>query len=451
VKIVSLDSGHNWFEHHADRLMSPASNCKLFVAALALDRLGGDYRIVTPLLATAKPAANGELRGDLIVSGRGDPSWKARGTKKDFWATFDPFIDALEKAGVRHITGDVIADTTFFRGPPTGASWTVDDLTDSDGAEISALTLEDNFADVRVTPGATVGQPCELVLVQPETGLTLDNQTTTTARGSTKHLVHARLPGESVIHIFGEMPLGAQEEIRDVSLSQPAAWFARALKAALVRRGIRVDGAARPRRWPDETFSVAGLVALGEISSPPLRELVAGFMKPSQNLETDLIFAHLGAKFRAPDVPAWRTSEDSAVALLQEFLRTNGLPAAEVRFDEGSGLSRNNLASTRAIVALLEFMSRHGAAKDFSAALPIAGVDGTLRRRMKGTPAEGNVRAKTGTLRYANSLSGYVTTAAGERLAFGLMLNRYVPPTGRTARQELEDIAVLLAGFGAAR
>ena len=449
VKIVSLDSGRTWFEHHADRLMSPASNCKLFVAALALDRLGGDYRIVTPLLATAKPAADGELRGDLIVSGRGDPSWKTRGTKKDFWATFDPFVDVLEKAGVRHITGDVVADTTFFRGLPTGASWTVDDLADSDGAEISALSLEDNFADIRVTPGASVGQPCELALVQPHTGLTLDNQTTTTARGGTKHLVHARLLGESIIHLFGEMPLGAAEEIVDVTMSTPATWFARALKAALVRRGIRVDGAARSVRWPDESHSTASRVTLGEISSPPLRLLLADLVKVSQNLETDLIFAHLGEKFRAPDAPAWRTSEGFAVALLQEFLRTNGLPAAEVRFDEGSGLSRNNLASTRAIVALLEFMSRHGAAKDFFDAMPIAGVDGTLRRRMKGTPAEGNVRAKTGTLRYANSLSGYVTTAAGERLAFGLMLNRYVPPAGRTARQELDEVAVLLAGFGA--
>ena len=135
------------------------------------------------------------------------------------------------------------------------------------------------------------------------------------------------------------------------------------------------------------------------------------------------------------------------MVLLQAFLRANRLPVDEVRFEEGSGLSRNNLASANATVALLQFMSTHRAAEEYLDALPIAGVDGTLRRRMKGTPAENNVRAKTGSLRYANTLSGYVTTAAGERLAFGFMLNRYVPPAGRTARDELDDLALLLASF----
>jgi D-alanyl-D-alanine carboxypeptidase/D-alanyl-D-alanine-endopeptidase (penicillin-binding protein 4) len=136
------------------------------------------------------------------------------------------------------------------------------------------------------------------------------------------------------------------------------------------------------------------------------------------------------------------------VAALKEFLKKSGLPADEVRFDEGSGLSRNNLATANVTAGLLVVMAKHREAKAFEASLPIAGVDGSLRRRMKGTPAEGNVRAKTGTLRYANSLSGYVTTAAGERLAFSLMLNRSVPPAGRTARDEVDDIAVWLAGFG---
>ena len=447
VKVVSLDTGGVWFEHHADRFQSPASNCKLYPAALALDRLGRDYRIVTPLFATAQPDGAGELRGDLVVSGRGDPSWQTRGTKKDFWATFEPFVAALDKAGVRHITGDVVADTTFFRGVPTGASWTADDLTEDYGAEISSIALEDNFADLRVTPGTTVGQPCTLAFVQPLTGLVLDNRTTTIAAGGARHLDRTRLLGEIIVHLFGEFPLGGAEHLVYVTLPRPATWFASALKEALARHGIRVDGVARSVRWPDAPATTTASVKLGEIASPPLHELIAALLKPSQNLETDLVFFHLGEKFRAADAPALQTSEESATALLREFLRTNHLPADEVRFDEGSGLSRNNLATTNATVALLQFMSGHRAAKDFFDALPIAGVDGTLRRRMKGTAAENNVHAKTGSLRYADSLSGYVTTAAGERLAFGFMLNRYVPPAGRTARTELEELAVLLASF----
>ena len=449
VKIVSLESGRTWFEHHADRLLSPASNCKLYTAALAFDRLGRDFRIVTPLLATAKPDAAGELRGDLIVSGRGDPSWKARDAKKDFWTTFEPFVAALEKAGVKHIAGDVVADTTFLRGLPNGAGWTADDLMDDYGAEISAVTLEDNYADLRVTPDAKVGQPCELAFVQPHTGLVVDNRTTTIAASGTKHLVRTRELAGNIVHLFGELPLGNAPELVDVTVPRPATWFATALKEALVRRGIRVDGTARSVRWPDAPVATPTSVKLGEITSPPLHEMITALIKPSQNLETDLIFAYLGEKFRATDAPALQTSEESAAALLKDFLTTNHLPADEVCFEEGSGLSRNNLATANATVALLKFMTTHRAAKDFYDALPIAGVDGTIRRRMKATPAENNVHAKTGSLRYANSLSGYVTTATGEKLAFSLMLNRYIAPTGRTAREELDDLAVMLAGFNA--
>jgi D-alanyl-D-alanine carboxypeptidase/D-alanyl-D-alanine-endopeptidase (penicillin-binding protein 4) len=124
------------------------------------------------------------------------------------------------------------------------------------------------------------------------------------------------------------------------------------------------------------------------------------------------------------------------------------LPVDEVRFEEGSGLSRNNLATANATTALLKTMATHPEAKAFADSLPVAGVDGSLRRRMKGTAAEGNVRAKTGSLRYANSLSGYVTTAAGERLAFAVMINRGIQPAGRTAREDLDDVAVMLAGLG---
>ncbi|MSU51347.1 MAG: D-alanyl-D-alanine carboxypeptidase/D-alanyl-D-alanine-endopeptidase [Opitutus sp.] len=448
VKIVSAETGRIWFEHHADRLMSPASNCKLYTGALALDRLGGDYRIVTPIVAAAKPDGAGLLRGDVIVSGRGDPSWNTRNGSKNFRDTFAPFVAVLKNAGVRRVTGDIIADATWFHSPPNGAGWTADDLNDDYGAEISAITIEDNYAELRVTPATQAGQPCRSEWLQPLAGLGLDNRTVTSAAGGGRQIAARRLPGETTVHLLGELPVGGAEATIEVTVPRPAAWFAAGLKEALVRAGIPVEGAARGVRWPDPPAATANSVKLGEIVSPPLRDLVAAFMKPSQNLETDLIFGHLGELRRTPATPVLQTSEDLAVTELREFLRTHGLPADEVRFEEGSGLSRNNLASANATVALLTFMTTHREASAFMASLPIAGVDGTLRRRMKGTPAEGNLRGKTGTLRYANSLSGFVTTAGGEKLIFSLMLNRSVPqPSGRSVREELDDIAVLLARF----
>ena len=150
---------------------------------------------------------------------------------------------------------------------------------------------------------------------------------------------------------------------------------------------------------------------------------------------------------RDTNAPAWRTSEDCALIALDQFLTTNGLPASDVHFDEGSGLSRNNLTTANATVALLQFMQKHHAGDGYVPAFPLAGVDGTLRRRMTNTPAFKNLQAKTGTLRWVNSLSGFVTTAAGEPLVFSLMLNRYyTPPEGKRA-VELDAIGVMLASF----
>jgi D-alanyl-D-alanine carboxypeptidase/D-alanyl-D-alanine-endopeptidase (penicillin-binding protein 4) len=449
VKIVSLQNGDTWFEHHADRLMSPASNSKLYTGALALDQLGGDYRIHSPVMATVAPDAGGIVRGDVVVGGRGDPSWKTRGGSRNFWDAFDPFVAVLARAGVKRVTGDLVADATWFHALPHGAGWTADDLNDYYGAEISAITLEQNYAEVRVTPGAAAGAPATALLVQPHTGLGLDNRIVTSAAGGARRIVARRLGGENIVHLFGELPQGGKPESVDVTVPRPADWFAAGAKEALARKGIVVEGRARSVRWPEASAGRDGAVKLGDVVSPPMRDLVTAFMKPSQNLETDLIFGHLGELRRTADAPVWRSTEDLAVVALREFLEKSALPADEVRFEEGSGLSRNNLTTANATVALLVHMARHRAAADFLASLPVAGVDGTLRSRMKGTAAEGNVRAKTGSLRYANSLAGYVTTQSGERLAFSLMLNRNSrQPANRNVREELDDIAAVLAAFG---
>ena len=443
VKVASLDTGRTLYEHHADRLMSPASNSKLYTGALALETLGGDYHFKTPIRATAKVDASGTLAGNLIISGRGDPSWKAT----RFTAIFDPFVTALTNAGVKLVTGDLVADTTFFHGPPTGGSWTVEDLSDTEGAEISALTLADNVAQIRVTPGSSVGAACQLALDPPDTVLNLINLTTTIATGGVAHVEYQKAPGTNDFYILGQLPQDASGLVLDTPVTTPARWFGHALKAALASHGIVLQGGVRVVAWPDRLpWSEQDLSAVGEVASPPLRELVYAFMKPSQNLETDLVFDHVGELSRTASTPAWISSEGLAVRALDRFLAHHGVPA-DVHFDEGSGLSRNNLTSANATVALLTLMSTNRWAADYYAALPIAGVDGTLRNRMKHSPAYRKVHAKTGTLHWVNSLSGYVTSAAGEKLVFSLMLNRYAAPPSVRRTDELDDLAATLAAF----
>jgi D-alanyl-D-alanine carboxypeptidase/D-alanyl-D-alanine-endopeptidase (penicillin-binding protein 4) len=452
VKVVSLNSGKTLFEDHPGRLMSPASNSKLYVAALGLDRLGGDYRFATPIYAAGRIDAAGKLHGNLLVVGQGDPSWNERQRGTNFWSLFDPYVAILAHAGVRRVTGDLVADATFFHGPPTGSGWTADDLRDGNAGFISALSLDDNLVRVRVEPGARVGAPCLYHVLPPGSGLVFQVQALTAAPDAAAHLDCYPPPASDAVYLAGQLPLQGVGKDLDVAVPQPAIWFANALKEALARQGISVGGRVRALAWPQTGVALAGdakpvVEKLGAAYSPPLREIVRDFLKTSQNLETDLLLAHLGELARSSNAPPAQTSEEAGLAELQRFLAKAGVPAADVQFDEGSGLSRNNLATAEATVQLLQFMARHPEADAFLAALPVAGVDGTLAHRFAGTAAAGNVRAKTGTLRWAQSLSGYLTTAAGERLAFAIMLNRFVAAPGRTGAEEIDPLVVALANF----
>ena len=186
------------------------------------------------------------------------------------------------------------------------------------------------------------------------------------------------------------------------------------------------------------------------LQSPPFSVIAAQTLKPSQNLYTELILRTLG-KVTPPPPPATtsnlpQTSEELGLEAVKSFLKTVGIRPEALVLDDGSGLSRNDMITAEASVQLLTFMSKHRYASVFRDALPIAGVDGTLRNRLKGTPAENNLRAKTGSLSSAASLSGYMTTAAGEKLAFSIMANNY--PRDFDPRSACIDrIAVLLASF----
>lgn len=467
IKIVSLDSGKTIFEHHADRLMSPASNSKLYTGALGLVQLGGDYRFETPVYAAGEISRSGTLHGDLVIVGHGDPSWNQRRLGTNFWTAFEPFVVILTNAGVRRISGDLIADATYFHGKPTGAGWAIDDLSGGDVGMMSALTLDDNLAQLRVAPDEKVGAPCHCSMLQPGTGLVFSNKTVTVASGASAqlHLYHP-LDGK-VVFILGELPEGSEAQVLDVMVPRPADWFASALKTALARHGIKVSGNARGVTWPQSGTGVPPVSSrmanqlvveshgrdarattkLGTVFSPPLSEVVRGFMKPSQNLEADTLLADVGEATRDTNTPPWLASEDAGLMALDRFLAVAGVPPGDVRFDEGSGLSRNNLTTANATVALLQYMEHHREGQNFMDALPIAGVDGTLRRRYMGTAAAGNVRAKTGTLRWAQALSGYVTTAAGERLGFSIMLNRFVAGSGHSGHDEITPIVLALANF----
>ncbi len=452
IKIVSLSSRKTLFELNAEKLFSPASNSKLYTMAFALDRLGPDYRVRTSLYARTRPDARGTLPGDLIIYGRGDPNINARFHGGDIFKALEPLVASLTNAGVKRISGDLVGDDSYFCGPPFGPGWGWEDLQYYYGAEISALTINDNVLKLAVNPGEHLDAPGRLSLSPPNNYLAVSNRTRTVAKAGERRLELYRPLGENVLYASGEIPLDDPGGEEEVTVHNPAGLFVALFNEALTRHGIAVSGRLRAINWKDREVMPLDRkqwLELGSLESPPLRELVREVLKPSQNLYTDLILAHLAATLAVNRPPGeGTTARESGMRELNTFLSEAGIKSGETVFEEGSGLSRDNLTTPDATVTLLAFMSRHKYANIYLDALPIAGGDGTLKGRMKGTAAAGRVRAKTGSLRWANSLSGYVTTAAGEPLAFSLMLNRFQSTeAARPKTADLDAIAVLLAGF----
>ncbi len=457
LEVVSLDSGKTLFAHDAEKLFTPASNAKLFTGALALDHLGPGFRIRTSFYAAHRPDPNGTLPADLILYGRGDPTLGARGPTADLEAALAPLVEALAQAGVRRVEGDLVADASFFTGPPWGTGWEWDDLQEWYGAEVSALTFNDNVAEVRVAPGERAGVPARISVRPPDPGLVLSNGVLTIAPDLRRDLHFYRAPAAALLSVSGRIPADGFGAVETLAVPQPAAWLGQGLKQALARRGIAVTGTVRVRPAPEAgpAPSVRGsLIELGGVESPPLRDLLARTFKPSQNLYAQLLLLQVGETVRAhptnapPGLSSLKTltSEAAGLQALKGFLRAAGIAPETVLLEEGAGLSHGDLVTPAATVRLLQFMARHRWQQAFLEALPVAGVDGTLKHRMLGTPAAGNLHAKTGSLNHVASLSGYVTTAAGERLAFAMFLNNYADPDGRhPARADLDDLAVTLA------
>jgi D-alanyl-D-alanine carboxypeptidase/D-alanyl-D-alanine-endopeptidase (penicillin-binding protein 4) len=495
VKVVSLDSGKTIFEHNGEKYFNPASNAKLYTTALALDRLGADYKIRTSIYATTHADTSGVLKGDLTIYGRGDPTIAARLNDGNYDKPLEPFIAQLKAAGIQRIDGDLIGDESYFNTPPIGSGWEWDDLQEYYGAETSALSIHDNSLDVFVKPGERAGLPCKITTGPAVNYLTFINRTQTAPKGTPTTISYYRPVGENLVYVSGRLAVDSAKGYQtSVAVHNPALLFVTLLKDALAKNGITVKGRARTLDWKYREVTPLDLskfTELGFVESPPMKDIVREVLKPSQNLYAQLCLLQVGVWSResrvesresanlsaggsgqqsaigsqksAPQTPDSRlqtpdskqqtpdfsvTTEERGVEALKNFLNEIGVKKGDVLLEEGSGLSRRDIITPNATIALLKYMGNHKLAEAYRDGLPIAGVDGTLRTRMKGTAAANNVRAKTGTLRYVYALSGYVTTAAGERLAFSIMLNNYYNADRTIApRDDVDAIPVMLANF----
>ena len=457
IAVRSLDSGRILYAHNADRLFVPASNAKLFTAALALAKLGSTTRIATTLYATGtRVDAKGILRADLILYGRGDPSLGLPDASPD-WA--DRLATALAQRGIKRVHGDLIADATYFSGTPIGGGWEANDLQTWFGAVPSALNVAGNLIHVDVARDAR--RCCTIAVTPIAAEVRVENLTADTTTADPPFGLY-RPSGSSTLYAIGQLPARTRKHSYVLSMPDPARTAGNLLREAMARRGIELAGKLVVLRWPesDPALTQPGVQAIASIDSPSIAELVDHTLKDSDNLFAQALLLQAGVSAAQRLDCAASSKPDTSAAwglcALRGLLAQAGIPPSAVLLSEGSGLARSNLVTPNAFVQWLAWAMTQPWGPDLRYALPVAGIDGTLQHRLRDGTAADNLQAKTGTLSHAYTLTGFVKDAAGEQLVFSIMLNRYPRweiaseyPDAPSPKRALDDIARMIVAQGA--
>jgi len=419
VLVQSLDTGEVLYRLNPDTLVVPASNQKIVSMATAAAELGWDFRYETRLEATA-PVEGGVLRGDLIVVGTGDPSLNPRHGDRD--VAFRAFAEALRAAGITRIEGHIVGDDNAFDDERYGNGWQWDDFAYGYAAAVGALQYNENVVEVTVSAGALDGAEAVIAQQPAASDLTIVNRVKTAPAGTPTDIDIWRFPGRTELQVSGSIGVDAKPWTTRAAVDNPTLYFVRALRDAIVASGIEVVGPAVDIDDEPATGAVERRV-IATHQSPPLSEIGKVLMKVSQNLYAETVQKTLSARPGPASTIASRRVQE-------RILAGWGIAPGQYAIADGSGLSRVNFVSASMIMKILRAMAHDPALADvFEATLPIAGKDGTISGRMKATRAEGNAKAKTGTLQRVRSLSGYVRTADNERLAFSIIANNFTAPT----------------------
>lgn len=415
VLIYDLEAKKPVYEHNADELLNPASNMKIVTTVAALARLGPDYRYATEIYVADEPVG-GVVKGDLYLRGKGDPSLDTERLYR--------IVRELRYLGLKEIKGNLVVDDTWFDRQYDGPGWEQDDSDRPYMAGAGAVSLNFNAVAIHVHPAEKVGAPARVELDPPSDFLVLENHAVTTPARSLRRIEVQSIPAgnRQKIVVDGRLPAGRRGGPVWRRISNPPFYAGETLKAMLAEQGIKVRGKVRLGTVPERLrpFYVDW--------SEPLSILVHTVNKWSQNHMSEMLLKTLGAELQgAPGTWA------KGVAVVEEMLASEvGIPRGSFVMKNGSGLNDTNRISARQIVQVLAWAREQLlVAPELLTSLPVAGRDGTVRNRMGGTPAQGRIRAKTGTLQNVTALSGYATSVGGRELAFAIMVNDY---PGRLSR-----------------
>lgn len=417
VVVAEADSGDVLYQRTSGNRLMPASNTKLLTSTAATAVLGPDYRFTTDVLS--KGAQHGDvLQGDLYLRGSGDPTLLAK--------DYDQLAAQLADAGIKRVTGRLVADDTRFDDQRLGRSWAADDEASYYSAQISALAVapdtdyDTGTVITTIAPGAAVGDRAKVTVTPPTDYVHVKVTATTAPADDDGGITVDRAHGTNDITISGSVPVGSDPTEEWVTVWGPTGYAAAVFRDALAAHGIRVLGpTSLGKPTPD------GARPLATHDSMPLKDLLVPFMKLSNNMHAEILTKAMGVK------TAGEGSWSAGLAAIQQYLKGLGIDTAQLRQVDGSGLSRMDHVPADVFAQLLVKVRNEPWYDDWYNGLPVACatdrfVGGTLRSRMCNTPAALNAHAKTGTLTGASSLSGYVTDAGGRDLVFSILLNNYL-------------------------
>ena len=444
------DHGRVLFNRNGDRFSVPASNTKLVVAAAAAVLLPADYRVRTSVYANGT-VTNGVLDGDLILYGRGDPTWSERcytidtlapGGCDSTWTAMDAVADSLRARGIRRVSGRIVGDGSYFEPVLTHWNWSSFDLNWWYAAPVTGLGFHDNSVDFEITPAPAVDQPPTITWT-PELHLfTFENRARTGPRdsGSTIGDNFFRRPGTLDIWAEGTVALGRVPWIESFALPDPNLYAARALAASLQRKGVAIQGGTGSTT---DSMLYRSQRCCGnpivEYRGRPLPDIIFPILNSSQNWFAEMLLKIVGRE--VGDTGSWARGLEVEKRFLVDSVKIDSTAFA---LDDGSGLSAGNLITPRAFVQLLAYMYRHPKRAPFLASLPRAQQRGSLLRRYTGTPLEGRVLAKTGSIFRVNTLSGYIERADGRVITFSIQVNGHTVPTKQILAQ-IDSVVVQLA------
>ncbi len=427
------DRGRLLYQRNGDRYYVPASNTKLVVSAAAAALLPARYRATTSLYVNGR-VEHGVLDGDLILYGRGDPTWSERcygadtlapGACDSAFTAIDAIADSVRAHGIRRITGKLVGDGSYFEPTLLHPDWKAFHLNWWFAAPVSGLGFHDNAVDFRIAPGDSVDRP-PTITRSPDVGLiTFENRARTGPPDSGSSIEDGffRKPGTWDLWAEGTVALGRQSFLVSVALPDPNLYAARALATALLRQGVSIEGGAASTTDSLAYRAARAAPALAQYRGRPLGDILFAILSPSQNWFAEMLLKILGREFRGAG--SWAAGLDVERRFLIDSV---GIDSTAFALEDGSGLAAGNLITPHALVQLLAYMRRHPKGAPFLGGLPRPSQPGTLLKRLIGTPVESAVAAKTGTIDRVNTLSGYLERPGGRAWTFSIEANSHAVP-----------------------